>query len=148
MLETKLDADIKQALLGGDKPRAEVLRGLKSALLYEKVAKGLRNTGLTDEQVMTIIAKEVKKRSESAELYVKAGSQERADKELSEKAILEEYLPQQMSDEELQVVVADVISLLGKDAQMGQVIGAVRAKVGASADGGRIAAAVKSKLGS
>ncbi len=148
MLETKLDADIKQALLGGDKPRAEVLRGLKSALLNEKIAKGLRDTGLTDEQVTAIIAKEVKKRNESAELYVKAGSQERADKELSEKAVLEEYLPKQMNDEELQEVVANVISLLGADAQLGQVIGAVRQKVGAAADGGRIAAAVKAKLGS
>src|SRR6266702_4528590 len=104
MLETKLDADIKQALLGGDKPRAEVLRGLKSALLNEKIAKGLRNTGLTDEQVMTIIAREVKKRNESAELYEKAGAKDRADKELREKAVLEEYLPHQMSDEELATV--------------------------------------------
>jgi uncharacterized protein YqeY len=148
MLETKLDADIKQALLGGDKPRAEVLRGLKSALLNEKIAKGLRNTGLTDEQVLTIIAREVKKRNESAEMYAKADAKDRADKELSEKAVLEEYLPKQMNDEELQTVVANVISLLGKDAQMGQVIGAVRQKVGAAADGGRIAAAVKAKLGS
>jgi uncharacterized protein YqeY len=148
MLETKLDADIKQALLGGDKARAEVLRGLKSVLLNEKIAKGLRDTGLTDEQVMAIIAKEVKKRAESAELYAKADAKDRADKELSEKAVLEEYLPKQMSDEELATVVANVITLLGKDAQMGQIIGAVRQKVGASADGGRIAAAVKSKLGS
>lgn len=148
MLETKLDADIKQALLGGDKSRAEVLRGLKSALLNEKIAKGLRNTGLTDEQVLTIIAREVKKRNESAEMYAKADAKDRADKELSEKAVLEEYLPKQMNDEELQTVVANVISLLGKDAQMGQVIGAVRQKVGAAADGGRIAAAVKAKLGS
>jgi hypothetical protein len=148
MLETKLDADIKQALLGGDKPRAEVLRGLKSVLLNEKIAKGLRDTGLTDEQVMTLIAREVKKRNESAEMYAKADAKDRADKELSEKAVLEEYLPKQMSDEELATVVADIVSLLGVDAQMGQVIGAVRQKVGASADGGRIAAAVKAKLGS
>ena len=148
MLETKLDADIKQALLGGDKSRAEVLRGLKSVLLNEKIAKGLRDTGLTDEQVMTLIAREVKKRNESAEMYAKADAKDRADKELSEKAVLEEYLPKQMSDEELATVVADIVSLLGVDAQMGQVIGAVRQKVGASADGGRIAAAVKAKLGS
>src|SRR5437667_3712406 len=143
MLETKLDADIKQALLGGDKARAEVLRGLKSALLYEKVAKGLRDTGLTDEQVVVVAAKEAKKRTESADLYAKAGAQDRADKELSEKAILEEYLPAQMSDEELTTVVADVVAALGDDAQLGKIIGAVRQKVGASADGARIAAAVK-----
>lgn len=148
MLEKKLDSDIKQALLGGDKFRAEVLRGLKSVLLNEKIAKGLRDTGLTDEQVLPLIAKEVKKRLESAELYVQAGSQERADKELNEKAILEEYLPTQMSDKDLQAVVAEVIGGMGDGAQMGQAIGAVRTRVGASADGGRIAAAVKAKLGS
>lgn len=147
MLETKLDADIKQALLGGDKARAEVLRGLKSVLLNEKIAKGLRDTGLSDEQVLAIIGKEVKKRTESAELYVQAGSQERADKELSEKAVLEEYLPSQLSDEELAAIVDEVMNSLGEGAQMGQAIGAVRARVGAQADGGRIAAAVKSKLG-
>jgi uncharacterized protein YqeY len=97
---------------------------------------------------MTLIAREVKKRNESAEMYAKADAKDRADKELSEKAVLEEYLPKQMSDEELATVVADIVSLLGVDAQMGQVIGAVRQKVGASADGGRIAAAVKAKLGS
>lgn len=148
MLETKLDADIKQALLGGDKPRAEVLRGLKSAMLYEKVAKNLREQGLTDEQFQAIVTREVKKRAESADLYAKAGAQDRADKELSEKAILEEYLPQQLTDEELNTIVNDVVSLQGDDAQMGQVIGAVRAKVGSQADGKRIADAVKAKLGS
>lgn len=148
MLETRLEADIKQALLGGDKPRAEVLRGLKSAMLYEKVAKNLREQGLNDEQFMAIVTREVKKRAESADLYAKAGVQDRADKELSEKAILEEYLPQQLTDDELNAIVDDVVGLLGDDAPMGQVIGAVRAKVGARADGKRIADAVKTKLGS
>lgn len=148
MLEQKLEVDIKQALLGGDKPRAEVLRGLKSALLYEKVAKGLREQGLSDEQFLTIVTREVKKRTESANMYAGAGEQERADKELSEKAVLEEYLPAQLSDDELNQIVADIVAVQGDGAQMGQVIGAVRAKVGAKADGGRIAAAVKAKLGS
>lgn len=148
MLESKLDQDIKQALLGGDKPRAEVLRGLKSVLLNEKIAKGLRETGLSDEAVLALISKEVKKRNESAELYEKAGAHDRAETELREKAVLEEYLPKQLSDAELENVVVDVIATLGVTAQMGQVIGAVRQKVGASADGGRIATAVKAKLGS
>jgi uncharacterized protein YqeY len=147
MLETKLEQDIKQALLGGDKFRAEVLRGLKSATLNEKIAKGLREQGLSDEQFLAIVTREVKKRTESAELYVQAGSQERADKELNEKSILEEYLPKQLTDDELSQVVDEVMGSLGQDAQMGQVIGAVRARVGASADGGRIAATVKAKLG-
>jgi uncharacterized protein YqeY len=148
MLEAKLDADIKQALLGGDKPRAEVLRGLKSAMLYEKVAKGLREQGLNDEQFQAIVTREVKKRAESADLYAKAGAQDRADKELGEKAILEEYLPSQLNDDELRVLVDEVIDSLGEGVQIGQAIGAVRAKVGAQADGKRIADAVKAKLSS
>lgn len=148
MLESKIEQDLKTALLGGDKKRAEVLRGLKSVLLNEKIAKGLREAGLGDDQVLTLIGKEVKKRNESAEMYIAAGATDRAEAELSEKAILEEYLPAQMSDEELAAVVDAIISDLGANVQMGQAIGAVRQKVGASADGGRIAAAVKAKLGS
>jgi uncharacterized protein len=148
MLEQKLDQDIKTALLGGDKFRAEVLRGLKSVLLNEKISKGLREQGLSDDAVLALVGKEVKKRTESAELYQKGGAQERADKELQEKTILEGYLPSQLSDDELEHVVAGVMSELGDGAQMGHVIGAVRQKVGAQADGGRIAAAVKAKLGS
>lgn len=148
MLESKIEADLKTALLGGDKKRAEVLRGLKSVLLNEKIAKGLRETGLSDEQVLTLIAKEVKKRAESADMYRSAGATDRAEAETSEKAILEEFMPAQMSDEELAVTVEEAIAQLGDGAQMGQVIGAVRKKVGAQADGGRIAQAVKAKLGS
>ena len=148
MLEGKIEADLKTALLGGDKKRAEVLRGLKSVLLNEKIAKNLRQTGLGDEQVLALIGKEVKKRAESAEMYRSAGADDRAQAESSEKAILEEYLPKQLSDEELQSVVGEVLAGLGQDPQMGQAIGAVRQKVGASADGGRIAAAVKAKLSS
>lgn len=148
MLEGKIQQDLKTALLGGDKKRAEVLRGLKSVLLNEKIAKGLREVGLSDEQVLALIGKEAKKRGESAELYKQANAMDRAEAELSEKAILEEYLPAQMSDEELTKIAEEVITSLGQNAQMGQVIGAVRQKVGAQADGGRIAAVVKAKLGS
>jgi len=148
MLEGKIQADLKTALLGGDKKRAEVLRGLKSVLLNEKIAKGLRETGLSDEQALILIGKEAKKRGESADMYKQANAMDRAEAELSEKAILEEYLPAQMSDEELAIIVDEIIASLGQNAQMGQAIGAVREKVGAQADGGRIAAAVKAKLGS
>lgn len=148
MLESKIQADLKTALLGGDKKRAEVLRGLKSVLLNEKIAKGLREAGLNDEQVLALIVKEAKKRGESAELYKQANAMDRAEAELSEKAILEEYLPAQMSDEELATIVEEVIAAQGEGVHMGQVIGAVKQKVGASADGGRIAAVVKAKLGS
>lgn len=148
MIKERLEQDLKQALLAGDKFKATVIRGLKSVILYAEVEKGVRDTGLEDEAVVTVFSKEAKKRQESADLYIKGGDQERADKELAEKKIIEEYLPQQLSDEELAAVVQDVVTSLGASGPqaMGQVIGAVKQKTAGQADGGRIAAMVKAKL--
>lgn len=145
MLKSKIDQDLKAALLAGDKAKAEVLRLIKSAILYEEVAKKVRDTGLPDEDILVVLARESKKRTESAEMYDKGDRPERAAAERAEKEIIDSYLPEQLSNEELQKIVADVISV-NQDAQMGQVIGLVRAKVGQSADGGRIAATVKAAL--
>lgn len=143
-----IDADLKTAMLAGDKILATTLRGLKSTILYEEVAKGARDTGLEDDAVIGLLSKEAKKRQESADLYVKGGSQEKADAELAEKAVIEKYLPAQMSEEELVKIIDDAIASTGANSmqQMGQVIGAVKAKAGASADGARIAQLVKEKL--
>ena len=146
-LKEQLDADFKEALLARDKVRVEVLRGLKSAILYAEVASGEREKGLSDEAMIAVLAKEAKKRTESAELYSQAGATDRAKAELAEKAIIDAYLPAQMSDEALAAAVDAVISDMGDDAPLGQIIGHVRQQVGASADGARIAAAVKVKLG-
>lgn len=147
MLKERLSENIKTAMLAGDKPRVEVLRGLKAAILNEEVAKGSRDSGLADEQIEQVFAREVKKRIEAADLYAKAGRQELADAENYQKGIIEEFLPKQLSDEELAGVVDAAIAELGEGAHMGQVIGAVKTKVGQSADGARIAAAVKQKVG-
>lgn len=145
MLKDKLNQDIKTALLGGNKQKAEVLKALKSAILYEEVALKVRGTGLPDDKILVVLAREAKKRAESAEIYKNAGHDDRANTELTEKAIIDEYLPKQLTNEELTQIVSDVIAGMDNP-QMGPVIGAVKAKVGTSADGGRIAAAVKSKL--
>lgn len=145
-LKQQLDQDIKTALLAGDKPRAEVLKSLKSAVLYEEVAQKVRDAGLTDEQMLVVFAREAKKRGESADMYKKAGEEQRATTELSEKEIIDAYLPRQLSDHELEAIVTEVLNAT-PGANMGQAIGAVRAKVGQSADGGRIATVVKSKIG-
>jgi len=145
-LKVTLEQDIKTALLAGDKSKAEVLKLLKSAILYEEVALKLREQGLSDEQIIMVFAREAKKRTESADLYKNAGDNDRANVEMAEKTIIDAYLPSQLNDDELKKVVDDAMADLGADAQMGQVIGAVRAKVGAGADGARIAAAVKAKL--
>lgn len=147
MLKERLTDNIKTAMLGGDKDRVEVLRGLKAAILQEEVAKGIRDTGLSDEGIQQVFAREVKRRVEAADIFSKNGRQELADKELAQKAIIEEFLPSQLSDDELAEVVTAAVAEAGEGAHMGQVIGLVKAKVGQSADGGRIAAAVKQKLG-
>lgn len=147
MLKERLTQDLKTALLAGDKTTAEVLRALKAAILNEEVALRVRDTGLTDGQIQQVFAREAKKRTESATMFASAGHQDRADAELAEKATIEQYLPAQLSDEELAAAVEKAIADAGPNAQFGPVIGMVKAQVGQAADGGRIAAAVKAKLG-
>ena len=148
MLEQKLEQDIKTALLAGDSQRVSVLRGLKATLLNVKVATGKRDSGLSDEEVLAAFAKESKKRQESAELYKQGGDQGRADAELAEKAIIDAYLPAQMSEAELGQLIDEVIkqSAASGPQAMGQVIGQVKAKAGATAEGAVIARLVKEKL--
>ncbi len=148
MLKARIDQDLKTALLAGDKVLATTLRGLKSAILYVEVAKGLRDEGLPDDEITVVLAKEAKKRQESADLYRQGGRAEKAQAELDEKKVIEQYLPAQLSDEELATVVDEAIaavSATGPQA-MGQVISAVKQKAGSTVDGGRIAAMVKQRL--
>lgn len=147
-LKEQIDQDLKAALLAGDKQTATVLRGLKSVILNVEIEKGVKDKGLSDDEITAVFAKEAKKRQESADLYKKGGSNDRAAAELSEKTIIEIYLPQQLGDDELAKIVDEVISQTGaSDPQaMGQVIGQVKQQVGNQADGGRIAALVKAKL--
>jgi uncharacterized protein YqeY len=148
MLKQQLEQDLKTALLAGDKDRALILRGLKSVILYDEVAKGVRDEGLPDDEILALFAKEVKKRQESADLYRQGGYEDRASAELAEKAIIETYLPQQLSDEELIAVIDAAVSETGLSGMqaMGQVIGLVKQKVGSQADGARIAKLVKERL--
>ena len=148
MLEKQIEQDLKAALLAGDSLKTDTLRGLKSALLYVKVAKGKKETGLDEAEEIAVLASEAKKRSESAELYSKGGSSERAEKELKEKTIIEAYLPKQLSEDELADIVSKVINELGVTdvSGMGKVIGKVREETTGRADGALIAKMVKEKL--
>lgn len=148
MLESRIEQDLKSALLTGDKAKAMTLRSLKSALLNVKVAEGKRETGLTDDEIIAILSKEAKKRQESADFYIQGNSQERADAELAEKALIEAYLPAQLSEEEVGKIVDETIAAMQATnmAAMGQVIGAVRQKTQGAADGSVIARLVKERL--
>jgi|SRR5579884_3401585 len=148
MLEDKLEQDIKTSLLAGDTTKATTLRGLKATLLNEKVAKGKRESGLSDEEVIASFIKEAKKRQESADLYKQGGNQEKADAELLEKQIIEGYLPARLSEEDTAKLVDEVIKEdnVTDIKSMGQVIAKVKAKAGPTADGGLIARLTRERL--
>ncbi|MDO5343757.1 MAG: GatB/YqeY domain-containing protein [Candidatus Saccharibacteria bacterium] len=149
-LKQRISDEMKAALLGGDRFRGDVLRNLKAALLNEEVAAGKRDEGLSDAEVEKVLAREVKKRLESAALYRQNGRDELAEPEEQEAAILQEFLPEQLSEAEVRTVVAEVVGSMGDVTvqQMGQVIGAVKAKVGNAADGALVAKIVKETLSS
>jgi uncharacterized protein YqeY len=147
-MQQQIEQDIKTAMLSGDKQTAETLRGLKSALLNEAISSGTRDSGLNDEQVQKILAREAKKRQEAADLYQQGGSEERAQKELAEKTIIEKYLPEQMDEAEVAKIVDEEAAKVDSPSMqnMGQIIGAVRGRTAGQADGGLIARLVKEKL--
>lgn len=148
MIKQQLEQDVKTALLAGDKDRVTTLRGLKSVILYAEVASGSRADGLPDDEILTLFAKEAKKRQESADFYVQGGNPQKADAELAEKAIIEQYLPKQLDDQELQQIVDEVVAAFDNPSMqvMGQVIGQVKQKTEGRADGSRIAKLVKERL--
>lgn len=148
MLEQRIEQDLKAALLSGDNQRVTTLRGLKATLLNAKIAGGKRESGLSDDEVMAALSKQAKQRQESADMYKQGGDQARADAELAEKAIIEEYLPAQLSEEEISKMIDEVITETGAAGPqaMGQVIGQVKQKAGPAADGAAIARLAKEKL--
>lgn len=147
-LKAQLNNDLKAALLGGDRFRTEVLRGLKAVILNEEVSQGKREEGLDDTTVETLIVREVKKRADSATQYAAAGRPELVEAEQAESKIIEAYLPEQLSEADIQKAVDEIIASTGAAGPqaMGQTIGAVKAKLGNSADGGTIARLVKASL--
>lgn len=147
-LEQKLEKDIKDALLSGDKVRATTLRTIKAVLLNVKVAQGKRDSGLNDEEVQAVLTKESKKRQESADLYKQGGNQVKAEAELTEKTVIDSYLPEQLSEAEVAAMVDEAIKQTGASGpqDMGKVIGQVKGKAGAAADGAMVARIAKEKL--
>jgi len=147
-LKRQIDDDLKTALLGRKEIAVRTLRGLKAAVLNEEVAKGKRDQGLDDSEIEQIVAKEIKKRLESAALYDQNNRQDSAADERAEADVLQIYLPNQLTEPELKTIVdAKVAELKATDAKMmGQVIGAVKQDVGTAADGAMIAKLVKQAL--
>jgi len=144
-LKETISKDIKAALLSGNRFRGEVLKNFKATMLNEEVAKNKRETGLDDNEIEQLLAREIKKRNESAEIYEKSDRQDLADNELAEKQVLAEYMPKQLDESEIKKVVDEVIASTDSP-NMGHVIAVVKSKLGNSADGSVIARIVKESL--
>lgn len=141
----QLESDLNEALKERDKIRLTTLRLLKSALQNYKIEVG---HDLSTQEIVQVLQKEAKKHRDSIDQYQKAGRTDLADEETAELKILDGYLPQQMSDADLEKVVDEAVASTGaKDkSQTGQVMGAVMAKVSGQADGKRVSAIVAQKL--
>ncbi len=147
-LKEQISDEMKAALLGGNRFVGETLRNLKAAILNEEVAQGKRDEGLSDADIEKVIAREAKKRIESAKVYRDNSRPELAEPEEQELAILQQYLPKQMTEDELRAIVKEKIAELGATSpvMMGQVIGAVKQAAGNTADGAVVAQIVKQEL--
>lgn len=143
----KISADIKSAMLAKDKVRLETLRGIKKEFLEAKTAKGGDGT-LSDDAAMKILIKMVKQRKESAAIYASQSRPDLADNELAEAAVIEEYLPRQLSDEELTAELKAIISQAGASGpkDMGRVMGIASKALAGRAEGRAISAKVKELL--
>jgi uncharacterized protein YqeY len=149
-LQQRVDSDLKEAMRAKDAMKLGVLRMLKSALKYAAIAKSGAEAELSDTEAVQVIRKQAKQRQDSIESFEKGGRAELADKEKEELAILNTYLPQAMSPDELAKVVRETIAELGatSKAQMGAVMKALQAKVGGRADGKTLSTEVQKQLAS
>ena len=142
-LRERINADFKQAMLNHDERRKVTLNGLKSAIRYKEVEKGA-GSQLADAEIEAVVAHEVKSRNDSISVYQQAGDEARAQQEQAERDILAEYLPPQLSDEELRAKVAEIIQAGGySTSDFGRIMGQAKAAIGNAADGAAIAAAVR-----
>jgi uncharacterized protein YqeY len=145
-LEQKINEGIKVAMLAKDKLRLESLRAVKAAILLAKTSENAKDLDETAE--IKMLQKLVKQRRETAEIYVSNNRQELADKELAEAAIIEEFLPKQLSPQEIESALKSIIEETGANSvkDMGKVMGIASKQLAGKADGKMIAELVKKLL--
>lgn len=143
----KVSGDIKTAMLARDKVRLEALRGIKKEFLEAKTAKG-GDGELSDDAALKILAKMVKQRKESASIYTEQNREDLAGEELAQAAIIEEYLPKQLSEEELTAALKEIIARVGATPakEMGKVMGTATKELAGKAEGKAISAKVRELL--
>jgi uncharacterized protein YqeY len=146
-LKDRLQSDLTASMKARDELTTATLRMVLTAIGNEEVA-GKAARQLSDDEVLKVIAREAKKRREAADAFTAGGRPDRAERELAEGAVLDGYLPAQLSDDELGALVAEAIAEAGASGPqaMGAVMKLVGPKVAGRAEGGRVAAAVKAAL--
>lgn len=139
-IKEQIKNDLKEAMKAGEVEKRDTLRMLDSMIKNEEIEQGVREEGLGDDDVLVLVKRAVKQRQDSIKQFVDGGREDLADKERVELEILNVYLPEQMSDEDLEEIVKGVITEVGAEskADMGKVMGLVIGKVGSLADGGRV----------
>ena len=148
-LKEQIGEDIKTAMKAKDKVRLQTVRGIKKAILEKEVElrpKGIEN--LSEEQEIELLSQQAKQRRDSIEQFANAGRDDLADKESQELAIIETYLPEQVSDRDLENIIDEIIASSGAASvkDLGKVMGPAMKKLKGKADGKKIQALVKSKL--
>ncbi|MCA1995533.1 MAG: GatB/YqeY domain-containing protein [Coleofasciculus sp. S288] len=150
-LKDRISEDIKTAMKAKDKIRLETVRSIKKVLLEKEVsARGQGQGTITETQELEVLAQLAKQRRDSIEQYRQGGREDLAEQESQELAIIEEYLPKQLSDEEISAVLDEIIASVGATSakDMGKVMGPAMQQLKGRADGQNVQAMVKAKLGS
>jgi uncharacterized protein YqeY len=144
-IEEKINADVKASMLAKDAKRLEAVRAIKAVVLLLKTSP----EGLTEESATKAIQKEYKKRKETADIYIQQNRQDLAEDELAQAKVMEEYLPKQLSDDELKDIIRNAIKEVDANgpADMGKVMGAANKVIAGRADGKMVSQLVKEMLG-
>jgi uncharacterized protein len=147
MLVTQIEHDLRTAMKARDRRAVAALRMVLSRIKETRVSPG-HSGAVTDEEVQTLISREAKRRTEAADAFAAAGRDELAANERAELTVLQRYLPQQLSDDEILAMIDQAVATTGASsaAQFGRVMGTVMSQVGQRADGKRVNALVRERL--
>jgi hypothetical protein len=148
MLKQKLKEELKHSILARDEIKTSTLRMLLSAITYYEIQKGGAGYEATDEDVISVIQKEVKQRKDSIEQFRSGGREELAQKEQQELELLQKYLPKQLSEDEISKIVDEAVRQTGVTSpeDIGKVMGVVMPKIKGKADGAVVSKIVRERL--
>jgi len=151
-IKETLQADLKTSMLARDSATTDVIKSLKSAIQYAEVASNKNNEALSEEEIISVIKKESKKRQDSVDMYTEGGREESAEKERQEKLIIDRYLPSQLDESAINDLIDSSLTELSilepSNQDMGKIMSAVKSKAGNTVDGSLLAKLVKQRIAS